>query len=49
MTGTLVYHISDWAEFVTGVVIPVDGDSKPTAGYKRDTLMFFNVNNFITL
>jgi len=32
MTGTLVYLISDWAEFVTGVVIPVDGGFNAYSG-----------------
>ncbi|MGM0376166.1 MAG: SDR family oxidoreductase [Bacteroidota bacterium] len=32
MTGTLVYLISDWAKFVTGVVIPVDGGFNAYSG-----------------
>lgn len=32
MTGTLVYLVSDWAQFVTGVVIPVDGGFNAYSG-----------------
>lgn len=32
MTGTLLYLLSDWSEFVTGTVIPVDGGFNAFSG-----------------
>ncbi len=32
MTGTLLYLLSDWSEFVTGIVIPVDGGFSAYSG-----------------
>ncbi len=32
MTGTLLYLLSDWSEFVTGTVIPVDGGFSAFSG-----------------
>ncbi|MFN8240199.1 MAG: SDR family oxidoreductase [Bacteroidales bacterium] len=32
MTGTLLYLVSDWAKFVTGVVIPIDGGFSAYSG-----------------
>jgi NAD(P)-dependent dehydrogenase (short-subunit alcohol dehydrogenase family) len=32
MTGTLLYLVSDWSKFVTGVVIPVDGGFNAYSG-----------------
>ena len=32
LTGTLLYLVSDWADFVTGVVIPVDGGFSAYSG-----------------
>jgi NAD(P)-dependent dehydrogenase (short-subunit alcohol dehydrogenase family) len=32
LTGTLVYLLSDWSEFITGVVVPVDGGFSAYSG-----------------
>jgi NAD(P)-dependent dehydrogenase (short-subunit alcohol dehydrogenase family) len=32
LSGTLLYLLSDWAEFITGVVIPVDGGFSAYSG-----------------
>ena len=32
MTGALVFLLSDWAEFITGIVIPVDGGFSAYSG-----------------
>jgi NAD(P)-dependent dehydrogenase (short-subunit alcohol dehydrogenase family) len=32
VTGTLLYFLSDWAEFVTGTVVPVDGGFNAYSG-----------------
>jgi NAD(P)-dependent dehydrogenase (short-subunit alcohol dehydrogenase family) len=32
LTGTLLYLLSDWAEFITGIVIPVDGGFSAYSG-----------------
>lgn len=32
LTGTLLYLLSDWSEFITGVVIPVDGGFSAYSG-----------------
>jgi NAD(P)-dependent dehydrogenase (short-subunit alcohol dehydrogenase family) len=32
LTGTLVYLLSDWSEFITGIVIPVDGGFSAYSG-----------------
>ena len=32
LSGTVLYLMSDWAKFITGVVIPVDGGFSAYSG-----------------
>jgi len=32
LTGTLLYLLSDWSKFITGVVIPIDGGFSAYSG-----------------
>ena len=32
MSGTVLFLISDWAKFITGIVIPVDGGFSAYSG-----------------